>query len=139
MGSDDPRDLLTVVQKNKGGNPADAKPLRNVGRRVGVDLHQLQAAGPLLCDLLHDGRDDPARAAPGSPEIDEDRERALLDDRRVVGLATFRQPGQRRPTDATVRDTIGGPPDPIPPAGLWARDQGRFRRPRGTGRVCYWP
>src|SRR5438105_13040526 len=89
MRSNDPRDVLPVVQKNKRGNPADAKPMGNIWRRVGVYFYQLQAAGPLLCDLLHDGRHDSARAAPGSPEIDEDRERALLDDRRIVGLATF--------------------------------------------------
>src|SRR2546426_7250296 len=90
MRPDDPRDLLTVVEKQKGGNAADAKPLRKVWRRVAVDFDQLEPAGPLLGDLLHDRRHDQAWSAPGSPEIDEHRQRALLDHRRIVGLAGFR-------------------------------------------------
>jgi len=50
--ADDPRDLLPVVHQHQRGNPANAEALREVGRRIGVDLDQLQAAGALLGDLL---------------------------------------------------------------------------------------
>ena len=54
MRPDNPRDLLTVIEKNQGRNPANAKPLGNVWRRVDVDFHQLEAAGSHLRDLLDD-------------------------------------------------------------------------------------
>src|SRR3989454_11469670 len=125
MRPDDPRDLLTVVDKQKGGNAADAKALRKVWRRIAVDFHQLEAARALLGDLLHDRRHDPARAAPGSPEIDQDGKRALLDHRRIVSLAGFRQPGQRRPADPAMRYAAGRRPDSILPPALRAADEWR--------------
>jgi len=54
MRPDNPRDLLTVIEKNQGRNPANAKPLGKVWRRVAVDFHQLEAAGSHLRDLLDD-------------------------------------------------------------------------------------
>src|SRR5438094_8896564 len=104
MRPDDPRDLLTVVDKQKGGNAADAKALRKVWRRIAVDFHQLEAARALLGDLLHDRRHDPARAAPGSPEIDQDGKRALLDPRRLVSAAAFRPPGHAAAPATATRD-----------------------------------
>src|SRR6058998_2994652 len=103
MRPDDPRDLLTVVEKQKGGNAADAKPLRKVWRRVTVDFHQLEPAGALLGNLLHNRRHGPARAAPRSPEVDQDGKGALLDHGGIVGLAGFSHPGQRSAADTTMR------------------------------------
>ena len=126
--ADDPRDLLPVVHQHQGGNPANAEALREVGRRIGVDLDQLQAAGALLGDLLDDGRHHPARSAPGRPEIDQDRQRALLNDRRVIGLAAFRQPGQGCAADAAMRHSAGRRPDPILPSAVGTADQRRLVR-----------
>src|SRR2546421_1411823 len=130
MRSDDPRDLLAVVEKQKSGNAADTKPLRKAWRRVAVDFHQLEAAGPVLGDLLNYRRHDPAWAAPGSPEIDQHRQRALLDHRRIVGLAGFRQPGQRRPAGTAMRHAARCRPDSILPPAIPAADE---RRGRGHG------
>src|SRR6059036_1845322 len=118
MRSDDPRDLLAVVEKQKSGNAADTKPLRKAWRRVAVDFHQLEAAGPVLGDLLHDRRHDPARATPGSPEIDQDGKRALLDHRRIVSLAGFRQPGQGGAADTAMRHAACCRSDSILPAAV---------------------
>ena len=122
MRPDNPRDLLTVIEKNQGRNPANAKPLGNVWRRVGVDFHQLEAAGPVLGDLFNDRRHDPARAAPGSPEIDQDGKRALLDHRRIVSLAGFRQPGQGGAADTAMGHAAGRRPDSILPPAVAAAD-----------------
>src|SRR5439155_20486315 len=89
-----------------------------------------EAAGTLLGDLLHHRRHDPAGSAPGSPEIDQHRQRALLDHRRIVGLAGFRQPGHLRPADAAMRHATCYRRDSILPPAVRAAD---YRRLWGHG------
>src|SRR3979490_644132 len=85
----DARYLLTVVEQDHGGNATDTKPLGEVRGVIAVDLHQLEPAGQVLRNLFDDRRDNPAGAAPWSPEVHEDGQRALLHDGREIGFATF--------------------------------------------------
>ena len=52
---------------------------------VDVDLDHLDLPGPLDAELVEDGRDHPARAAPGRPQVDDD-ERPGVDGGVEVGI-----------------------------------------------------
>lgn len=56
-----------------GTHRAHADLLRDVLRLVDVDLVERDLLAELLGELLEDGRDDLARAAPGRPEVNDDR------------------------------------------------------------------
>ena len=58
---------------------AEAPPGGELRLLVDVDLADLHAARSFLCDLLDDGREHAARAAPACPEIDEDGQLRLHD------------------------------------------------------------
>src|SRR5690606_15152820 len=67
----------------------DAVGLSDLRVLVGVELDDLELVAPLLRELLEDGCDHLAGAAPGCPEVDEDRPVVLQDvlgERRVAGL-----------------------------------------------------
>ena len=69
--TDELGDDAAVLERLHGGNPLDAERRREPGVRVDVDLGQLDRA-VAGCDLgLEDGRERPARAAPGGPEVDD--------------------------------------------------------------------
>src|SRR3989442_12069930 len=122
----DARHLLAVIDQNEGGDATNAKAPRQVRRVIAVDLDELEPSGPLGRDLFDDGRHDAAGAAPGGPEIHHDPPRALLDDRRKVGLAAFRQPRQRGTAVATMREAGCRLPDAIHVAAVWAADERGF-------------
>src|SRR6185503_19313739 len=63
---------LTAGEEDQVRDAADAVPRRSARVLVDVHLHDLQLARVLLRELLDDGRDGPARSAPGGPEIDQD-------------------------------------------------------------------
>src|SRR3989442_15223183 len=109
----DARHLFAVIDQNEGGDATNAKAPRQVRRVIAVDLDELEPSGQLGRDLFDDGRHDAAGAAPGRPEIPHDRQRALLDDRRKVSLAAFRQPRQGGAAVATMRDAGGRRPHAV--------------------------
>src|SRR5204862_6318241 len=77
---------LTVLEEDRGRDREDAVARRVL--RVLVDVHLGEKDLVLVArELLEDRRDGPARAAPGSPEVDDDGLRGLEDLllERVVG------------------------------------------------------
>ena len=62
---------LAVLEDEQGRDAADAKGLAQLLLLVGVDLHQLEAAGVLGLDLFQQRADHLARAAPGGPKVDQ--------------------------------------------------------------------
>src|SRR5688500_20231174 len=71
--------LLAGVEDEHRGHAADAV-LRADGRGlVDVELADLDLALELVGELLHDGSERTAGAAPGGPEVDEHRHRGLED------------------------------------------------------------
>ena len=63
---------LTVLDEDQCGDVHDAELHGDVAVLVGVALADHGFAFKLGGDLLHDGSDASARAAPGCPEIDDD-------------------------------------------------------------------
>ena len=55
----------------------DPVALRELGLLVDVDLDDAKLVAPLVRDLIEDGRDGTARAAPLRPEVDDHRGLAL--------------------------------------------------------------
>ena len=73
VGTDDLLDGLALVEDDKGGHGLDADLGRDLFLRIDVDLVEVDlVAGGRVRDLLEDGADDPARTAPGSPEVNDD-------------------------------------------------------------------
>src|SRR5207249_2445087 len=60
-------------------------------------------AGEVDGKALDDRSDHAARAAPGGPEVDQDRERALLDNGGEVTARHVSEPGQRSSARGAVR------------------------------------
>ena len=63
---------FTVLNEDEGGDVHDAELHGNVAVLVGVALADHSFALKFGGDLLHDGGDAPAGAAPGCPEINDD-------------------------------------------------------------------
>src|SRR5687767_11043852 len=76
--ADDALRLAAVLEQDHGRDRADAEPTRRDRIRVDVELRDLELV-VLGGDLLEDGADHPAGAAPGRPEVDEHRLVGLQD------------------------------------------------------------
>ncbi len=63
---------LAVHHQHAGGNAADAEHAGDLLLLVGIDLHELEAARILGFQLLEDGAERLAGAAPGGPEVHQD-------------------------------------------------------------------
>ena len=75
VGADEHVDRLASAEGHDGGDALALHGLeQSIADRVGVDveLHDFDAAGVLLGQLLDLGRDHATRPAPGGPEIDHD-------------------------------------------------------------------
>ncbi len=71
----------TVAQAEDGRDAADPERAGDLGGLLGIHLRQQEATAVLLGEPLQQGAEQPARAAPGGPEIDDDRDLAgTLDD-----------------------------------------------------------
>ena len=70
-------DEFTVLNKHKRGDVHDAELHSDVAVLVGVALADHGLAFKFSGDLLHDGSDAPARAAPSCPKINDDQFVAL--------------------------------------------------------------
>src|ERR1700687_1069004 len=114
--------FFALVQQDQGGDTADPKPLLQAGRQVSVDLDHLHLTGQLLGQPLDRWRDDPAGPAPGSPEVDEDRDRALLGYGAEVRHVGFGEPRERPAALRAVWDTFRGRPDARLLPAVGARD-----------------
>ena len=79
---------LTVLEQQQGGDAHDAELGGQIGLLVHIDLAHLDV-GALLGHLVHDGAQHPAGAAPGGPEIEQDRLSAL----QHLGLKVFFRDG----------------------------------------------
>src|SRR5450759_2442703 len=99
------------LHQNQGRNATDSELLLEGRRQVCVDLDPLQLACPLLGQPLHGWGDDPAWGAPGSPEVDQHRDRALLDDSAEIRRAGLGQPWQRMAAFRAVRHSLSGRTD----------------------------
>jgi len=77
-GPDKVLKLVAALEGNERGHSTDADLLGDVGLFVDVDLVELKVA-VLFGELLEDGGDDLAGAAPGRPEV-KDGDLVLLDD-----------------------------------------------------------
>src|SRR3972149_6417630 len=64
---------LTTLEHQQRGDAADAVPGGGLHVIVGVELHELHLPVVLPGQLLHQGSDHATGAAPGCPEVDEDR------------------------------------------------------------------
>ena len=73
-------DLLAVLEHDQGRDAHDAEPASGLDVLVRVELGERDLAVHLLRELLDDGVQSSAGAAPGRPEVDED-DAALLDGR----------------------------------------------------------
>src|SRR5437660_2584497 len=122
----DARHLFAVIDQNKGRDATNAKSMRKVGSVIAVDLDELEPSGQLGGDPFDDGRHDAAGATPGRPEIHHDWQRALLDDRRKVGLSTLRQPRQGGAAVAAMRDAGRSRSDAVRLAAVRAAHQRGF-------------
>lgn len=72
VGTDDLLDLVAALEDDEGGHGADADLLGDLGLLVDVDLEEVDLlAGGGVRDLLEDGADGLAGAAPGRPEVDD--------------------------------------------------------------------
>jgi len=73
-------DLLAALEDHEGGHGRDPDLLGSLGDHVDVELVVPDALELLLLgELLQDRGDDPARAAPGGVEVDDDGP-VLVDD-----------------------------------------------------------
>src|SRR5690606_16919784 len=79
LGADDLLDDLAVLVDVHRRDLQDAGLTGNLGVLVDVELDDLQLVAVLVGDLLEDGRDLPARAAPLGPEVDQNGLVALED------------------------------------------------------------
>jgi len=103
--------FLAFVHQHQRRYAADPKPLLQARFLVGVHLHRLQPAGQLIGKPFDRRRDHPAGSAPGRPEVDQHRDRALLDNRGEIRRPAVSQPRQRLAASRAVRNAFGGGPD----------------------------
>ena len=71
-GPDDPVELAAVLHHHHRGDAHCPEPLTERAIVIDVDLDDLEPARVLAGQLLEDRRDEPARAAPRRPQVDED-------------------------------------------------------------------
>src|ERR1700722_1850891 len=64
---------LATLEEKQGRNAANTITHRSGRIPIHIHLHHLELAAVLHRDLVHDGRQCPARPAPGSPKIDQNR------------------------------------------------------------------
>src|SRR5438477_1282338 len=103
--------LLGRIHEDESRDAADSEALLQSGLLVRVHLDRLQLAGQLDGHLLHGRRDDTAWPAPRCPEVDQDRDRAVLDHGLELLSAAVGQPRQRLAAFGAERNAAGGGPD----------------------------
>src|SRR5581483_4314309 len=151
--ADQPLDRLAVLEHDERGDAHHAELLGDLRVLIDVDLRDLQLALLLAGDLLDDRRDHAARAAPGRPEIDEDR--LLCGQHLVLERAVGHRKGRSRHGLVILQDVLGaraavgawpyrvGPLNGIIGTPLGAVDIIRLvrwpgRRAFGRGRAARW-
>ena len=72
LGADEPVDDLALVDRVDGGDALHPERLRHLRVVVDVDLGQHDLPAGLVDDLLEDGTERAARAAPRRPQVDDD-------------------------------------------------------------------
>src|SRR2546421_6514973 len=95
LGAGDSVPHLSSLEQDESGNSQDVESLAQVGRQVRIDSDDLQPAGELPRELLQSRLDYSAGAAPRGPEIDQNRERALLHGRVKAGAVGVHHPRER--------------------------------------------
>lgn len=70
VGTNNGLDLLTVLEKEKGGHGRDTVLLGDIGALVDVDLDEVGGGGG-LSELLENGRDHLAGATPGGVKVND--------------------------------------------------------------------
>lgn len=73
MHADDAVDLFAVFEEHEHGDGADAELGSEVGAFVDIDLADFKGAALFGGELLEDGGEHAAWAAPLCPEVDDDR------------------------------------------------------------------
>jgi hypothetical protein len=71
-------DLPAAFHDQQHGNALDVETLRRRGILVDVQLRDAKAAAHFLRQIVDHRRDHPAWSAPGSPQVDQHRQRGLL-------------------------------------------------------------
>src|SRR5712691_7289658 len=104
----DPVPFHPVVHQHQGRDAADAKPVLQARLQVCIHLDRLQPSGELVGQPFDRWSNHAARAAPGSPEVVENRDRAPLDDRGEIRRPAMSQPRQRLVAFRAVRNAFGG-------------------------------
>jgi hypothetical protein len=125
--ADDPIDLVPTTDHNQQRDRLSAKPCRELGVCVNVDLDHFETPCVLSGELLENGRDHSARSAPGCPEVNHHRYRGTGLRCKCVAVG-IDKPRQLRLAFRTARDAAFDRADPIARTTRLARDDGHSLR-----------
>src|SRR5665213_3006139 len=135
--ADDAVDGLAALEEDEARDPGDAVLPGDRGVLVGVHLHEADPVAELTGDLLDDGREHAARAAPGGPKIDQDGLVGAQHGGREGALGDVEECAHYECFDPAAGATVSTPgPSKGPGRALGSRDahRSRPRRARPGGR-----